>query len=535
MKNLAIIDKFKVLLVNESFWTALIITFVQCHHVYSVVGTPPGIDFLFYAFLSFVMLVSVSIHVEELFFFWATVLSFPGLLLTFYKVMIQGGVFDFFQLAGLQFLIVLFAVLFNHRLNSRFISEQAFGRMKRELQESRENSLKRTLNFSLVGCMKDRQRVISQSYQVLSELFKAQSSAIFLADYERNLLIPVEVPGVIKKKAYGQIMVKRDFWAKHASDPEKGVLSVLAGRATFPSMRELVPDAPFDAIAALPLSSNGRVNGLLAIVKQNPEDMHLLDPGLLITFSYVLASALDNCAVHEMRKSQLDVANKKALQIESSFGKYVSPSVVTELLASDANAVLGGKKMPVSIMIVDLRGFTSLTGLLNLDYLVQMLNGWFEQASSLILRNHGTIDKYMGDGIMVIFGAPLGKADDTLRAVYTAFRLHEKFQAFKNHVELPKGHSLGLGISIASGEAVVGNFGSSIRMEYTAIGEVANLAARLEKFAEPGEIVIDENTFNQLPKERFRFSVEKDVEVKGLSKQTVYRLTDIVVPSPAVD
>ncbi|MFZ5953389.1 MAG: adenylate/guanylate cyclase domain-containing protein, partial [Candidatus Rifleibacteriota bacterium] len=150
--------------------------------------------------------------------------------------------------------------------------------------------------------------------------------------------------------------------------------------------------------------------------------------------------------------------------------------------------------------------------------------------TDIILKSYGTIDKYMGDCIMVIFGAPLEKPDDPLRCAFTAFRLLEKFNEFKQSIKLPEGYELGLGISISTGPAIVGNFGSSNRMEYTAIGETVNLASRLEKLADSSEIVVDSNTFNELPGGKFKFECRENVKVKGLSEQTVYCLTEIVQP-----
>jgi class 3 adenylate cyclase len=362
----------------------------------------------------------------------------------------------------------------------------------------------------------------------LQSLFKVDSALIYLADYEKNMLVPFADQGSARAGGLQSILVPADFWNKHACEPEKGVLNVISGRSSLPSLRQLIPGADLDAIAVMPLSADGRVIGLVAVIKQKAENKAYLDPELFVTFAYVLASALDNCSVHEMRINLLDSANRKAQQIEKSFGKYVSPTIVKELVDNENLAVLGGKKRNVSIMIVDLRGFTALTGVLRLEYLVQMLNCWFEEASSLILGNHGSIDIFMGDGIMVIFGAPLAKPDDTLRAVYSAFRLQDKFYLFQKNLEIPPGYTLGLGISITTGEAVVGNFGSSHRMEYTAIGEVVNLAARLEKFAGAGEIVLDHNTFSNIPADRFNYTVEKNIKVKGVADQTIYRLTEII-------
>jgi adenylate cyclase len=135
----------------------------------------------------------------------------------------------------------------------------------------------------------------------------------------------------------------------------------------------------------------------------------------------------------------------------------------------------------------------------------------------------------MGDGIMVIFGAPIQKPDDILRSVYTAFRLQVRFNEFFKEISpMIEQRPLGLGISITSGEAIVGNFGSSNRMEYTAIGDVVNLAARLEKLAEAGEIVVDQKTFSQLPQFRFKYTQFDDVKLKGLDKQSVFKLHEVI-------
>lgn len=488
------------------------------------------LDYELRALFSLIILVLASLHIEDNFWLWAVAASFPNLAIVFFGAIYTSQPGVFLKVLFCQIVVVIAAVAFHKKLFSSFMSEVSFKKLKEEAGEGRQKNLQRILMFSLIGCLKERSRVISQAYHVLTEVFKVDRAVIFYADYEKNMLCPYDFTGNSHARGIQPLLVKSDFWTKNACDPEKGVLNVISGSSRLPSLRQLIPGANLDAIAVMPLSAEGRVIGMLAIIKQKDDNRYALEPELFITFANVLASALENCSIHEKRISQLDTANKKAQQIEASFGKYVSPTIVKELVQGESLAELGGKKRSISVMIVDLRGFTRLTSVMRLEYLVQMLNGWFEEASSLILRNHGTIDKYMGDGIMVLFGAPIAKPDDTLRAVYTAFRLQDKFSLLRRHIEVPVGHDLGLGISIATGEAVVGNFGSSHRMEYTAIGEVVNLAARLEKFADHGEIVIDEATFRQLPSDRFRFTIEKNVKVKGTVDQTIYRLSEILIP-----
>lgn len=485
-------------------------------------------------FLAIFFLLAAGLKIDDKFPFIALVISVPNLAIIFVLTMQARHPGQFFSGLLSQVVAVAIASLFHARLSAAFISEVAFGKLQRELKDSQENGLFRLLNFSLIGCLKEKHKVVSQAYHVLQQVFRVDKAVVFLADYEHNQLIPYSVSGTGVDKNTGSLMVPPDFWDKHAYDPEKGVLNVIGGRSSLPSLRQLIPGASLEAVAVMPLSAAGRVIGMVAVIKQKPENRRFLDSELFTTFAYVLASALENCQIHEARLDQIDTATKKSEQIEASFSKYVSKAVVSELVNNENLAILGGKKRKITVMMADLRGFTRLIGVLNIEYLVQLLNGWFEQASALILKSQGTIDKYMGDCIMVIFGAPIAKPDDQLRCVYTAFRLQEQFEVFARNLSLPHGHSLGLGISITSGEAVVGNFGSSNRMEYTAIGEIVNLAARLEKIAEAGEIVVDEATFGQLPQHHFEYRVEKDIEVKGIANQTVYRLNAIIRQSAPV-
>lgn len=482
----------------------------------------------FRSLISAAILLIAALKIDERFWFWAIILSLPNLVLVFLLAVSRGITGQFFVGLVSQAVIITAVSFYQGRLAAAFIAESAFSRLNSELRENRQNSMIRLLNFSLIGCMREKHRVISQAYHVLQQVFKVDKAVVYLADYPKNMLVPFVGTGLQADKNTSPLMVPPDFWERHSYDPEKGVLNVIGGRSNLPSLRQLIPGADLDAVAVMPLSAGGRVIGMIAVIKQRPENRPYLEPELFATFGYVLASAIENCSTHEMRISMLDTAHKKSQQIEASFSKYVSKAVVNELVNNENAAVLGGKKRTVTIMMADLRGFTKLTGILNIEYLVQLLNSWFEEASALILKNQGTIDKFMGDCIMVIFGAPLPKPDDSLRCVYTAFRLQEKFDLFKKNLKLPQGHSLGLGISITTGEAVVGNFGSSSRMEYTAIGETVNLAARLEKVADAREIVIDEATFRQIPANRFKYSIEKDLAVKGIANQTVYRLSEII-------
>lgn len=513
---------------TDFFWVAVLIGIgIAYTDHYFITSTQP-FNLYLRTMLTLLMLMVVALSVEENFIFFSTILLFPNTAYAFYLTINADMIGLLVWMLLTTFIIIIIMSLYNWRLLKSFMPEVSFMKMKEELKDLRENSMHRILYFSLVGCMKERDKVLSQAYHVLDNCFKADKSVIFLADYEKNQLIPHFITG-LRDKGIPNILVKPDFWTTQAYDPEKGVMKIIGGQYTLPSLRQLIPDAQIETLAAMPLSANNKVIGFMTVIRQKPENRRYLDPALFATFGYVLASALENCSLHETRIEMLDTAQAESKHIQSAFGKYVSKSVVDELIKNKTPVTLGGKMKKVSVMFADLRGFTELSTQIPLETLVKLLNSWFEVASDLILKSDGTIDKYMGDGIMVIFGAPIEKPDDVLRSVYTAFRLQERFEKYMEKIKFPSHYSLGLGVSIASGEAIVGNFGSSIRMEYTAIGEIVNLAARLEKLANTGEIVVDEATFNQLPRERFKFTSEKNIPIKGLGANTcIYRLHEVV-------
>ena len=163
------------------------------------------------------------------------------------------------------------------------------------------------------------------------------------------------------------------------------------------------------------------------------------------------------------------------------FGRYLAPSVVRDLLARDLLDVApGGVRREVTILFADVRGFTRLSSTIGPDELVAQLNEYFESMVAAIDAQAGTVDKFMGDGIMAFFGAPGVQPDHARRACAAARDMHERL-VHVNAVRMLRGlEPLDVGIGIATGEVVVGNVGSSRRLEYTAIGDAVNLASRLE-------------------------------------------------------
>jgi len=175
---------------------------------------------------------------------------------------------------------------------------------------------------------------------------------------------------------------------------------------------------------------------------------------------------------------------KERNYITQIFGRYVSSEVVDEIVMTGEMPTLGGVTQEITVLFSDIRNFTSISEKLNAEEVVEMLNTYFEKICGIVLREGGTIDKFIGDAIMVQFGAPIQYQDHSDRALRSALAMQQYAMEFKDWLKrrfpntgIPE---FAIGIGLHSGPAVIGNIGSTSRLEYTAIGDTVNMASRIE-------------------------------------------------------
>jgi PAS domain S-box-containing protein len=186
---------------------------------------------------------------------------------------------------------------------------------------------------------------------------------------------------------------------------------------------------------------------------------------------------------------------EKSERIARSFERYVAPHVVSTLLKDPEAVVLGGTRQTATMMFADIRGFTELSERLMPEEVVEMLNRYLGPVVNVIFSNSGLLDKFYGDGIMAVFGAPRTSDDDAIRAVTAAHQILEQVQA----LNAPgTAWPLSVSIGLATGDVVAGHIGSERRLEYTVVGDAVNLASRLQGIAEPNQILADEATYERV-------------------------------------
>jgi adenylate cyclase len=204
-------------------------------------------------------------------------------------------------------------------------------------------------------------------------------------------------------------------------------------------------------------------------------------------------------------------------RLQEIFARHTSPEVVRELLDRPEDLMLSGEIREVTVLFADIRGFTQLASGAGPDKIVRELNQYLTVMSEAVIAEEGTLDKFLGDGIMAVFGAPLKHEDDALRAVRAALKIQKEISEINDERERNGFQQMWVGIGISAGPAVVGNIGSPRRMEYTAIGDCVNVASRLQSVARGGQIIVSEEVYMNIY-DQIMVEVLEAVSVKGKAK-----------------
>ncbi|MCK8824082.1 adenylate/guanylate cyclase domain-containing protein [Fuchsiella alkaliacetigena] len=222
--------------------------------------------------------------------------------------------------------------------------------------------------------------------------------------------------------------------------------------------------------------------------------------------------------------------NKERIQTKDFFSRYVPAPVVQTILEDPTQINLGGKEMEITVLFSDIIGFTKISEQLTPTELVRLLNEYFTEMTEIIMKEYGgTLDKFIGDAIIAIFGAPFPRNDDPLRAVQAALAMKKKSDELQQKwQERGENITFDIGIGVNTGPAVVGNIGSPERINYTCIGDSVNVGARLESATRKtnSSILISSSTYEQV-KGHFICEEIPNLTVKGKSESlTVYKVID---------
>ena len=221
-------------------------------------------------------------------------------------------------------------------------------------------------------------------------------------------------------------------------------------------------------------------------------------------------------------KEEVEKKSKEVEAISNQLAKYLSPQIHEQIFSGKQNAEVKSNRKKLTVFFSDIVGFTSISDELESEEITNLLNFYLNEMSNIALEYGGTIDKYIGDAVMIFFGDPdsLGVEQDARKCVEMAVSMQKKMNELIGYWGKSFGlkNDLQIRIGINTGFCTVGNFGSDDRLDYTAVGATVNLASRLEGDAAPGSILVSEDTF-LLVKSLFSFKEPREIDVKGLLRK----------------
>lgn len=256
-----------------------------------------------------------------------------------------------------------------------------------------------------------------------------------------------------------------------------------------------------------PLMTESRVHGALYADRLDPfaafkpDDLELISAVAAQT-----AIAVENARAHE-RLAREEVAR-------ANYSRFLPEYVVKQMLENPESFKLGGSSQNITILFADIRGFTRISEHAPPEKIVNLLNRYFSAMTEIIFAHGGTLDKYLGDGLMALFGAPTATPDDASNALNAAVAMQRRLMGINRELREEGFPEIGVGMGLHTGEAIVGYIGSDRRSEYTAIGDTVNTSSRLESNARGGEILISDATA-QAAHSRYKLKPREPIMVKN--------------------
>jgi len=331
---------------------------------------------------------------------------------------------------------------------------------------------------------RDLHGVLGKILELAFQMIPAENGVILMRDERTNELV---VEAVRQKQPDGAKVLISETLLAHVANQREGVLTSDAlGDERFASSESIVGLGVRSAMA-VPLLSGDEVRGVMFLDSREridafrPKDLEVL--GAIAAQATV---ALENA---ELARRIEDSARKSAF-----LERFLSPQLAARVEKGAIELTKGGTLTELTVLFSDIRGFTSMSEHAAPQETVGMLNEYFELMADCVFALDGIVDKFIGDAVMALFGAPVRGDDDAQRAMRCAMLMQQKTAEFNRSRTALGRQPIGVGIGLHTGEAVVGVIGSSKRLEYTAIGDTVNVASRLCSAAGPGEIVLSDAT-----------------------------------------
>ncbi len=284
-------------------------------------------------------------------------------------------------------------------------------------------------------------------------------------------------------------------------------------------LRRIKEHPEWRATPVIVISGSQDMEGIIECIEAGADD-YLFKPFNPVLLQARIKAGIERKRWHDKEEQYRQQLERNERFIRATFGRYLSDEIVTDILERPEGLELGGDLRRVSIMMSDIRGFTSLSENLAPAQVVTMLNRYLGAMTDIIMAHHGTIDEFIGDAILAVFGAPQRRNDDADRAVNCALAMQAAMIDINSRNEADGFPPITTGIAINTGDVIAGNIGSERRSKYGFVGHPMNVTSRIEDITAGGEILISDSTLQSL-KGNFALGGSQQLNVKGIDETIV--------------
>ncbi len=423
------------------------------------------------------------------------------------------------------------------KVNDKQSTETNEERMEREVREMREEFNKRSMRLTttlmrIKNLTKslDRDQIFANTVEIITKGLDAKKVQLLLNDEKEGKLRIVKATGM-KPSEYKNYEVPYEEVSMITHLLDQKINEVTGGAGAFgikecemdPQMKGLIGKGVLSTILAAPIYAEGKLFAILNVEEMNNPDYTRDDQNLLTTCADVAGLVMKNAKLYSATMDDLVSAQKLSEdqlkqneQLRGSLNRIVSPAVA-EMIMSDPSALkLGGKKCEVSCFFSDIRGFTKMSENMDPTDIVEQLNVYFTRMTDILMELDGTLDKYVGDELMALFGAPVARDDDPIRAVLCGVRMLDALRELQEVWKKEGKPVIQIGVGVNTGIVTAGYMGSEKALSYTVIGDNVNLAARIMAQAKGMEMYITRATYERV-KDYFEIEQRESIMVKGKS------------------
>jgi adenylate cyclase len=365
----------------------------------------------------------------------------------------------------------------------------AFARRNQEMETLRQ------IGSALAASTFNMEKVLQHTMEMIQVSMNVEAGSLLLLDkQELEMKVAFNINAAVDPLQFDRLKLGQGIAGYSAARGEAVMVRDVRESKYFDPAFDQKTGFETRSVLCVPLLSQGRVLGVIEVLNKRQGEFHHDDLHLLQSIATTVSIAMENARLYG---ETLSMAEKER-GIRNMFQKFVPREIVDKiLLGSEEKTVIDEFKI-LTLLNIDIRGYSTLSQKVGPQKTVAILNYFFSVMGEIVIKHHGIVDKYLGDGFLALFGAPVSSPMDADNAVSAALDMQKAMEEVSDSLKKRFGASLKMGVSIHTGDAVVGNIGFDKKMDYTVIGDSVNFVFRLQSLckAVPNGILISEKTYD---------------------------------------